>query len=416
MNAPSTTFDVSRVPLAGELLLEFPGNQAIHDLISLPLRQTKQELQEQIGQFRGFEANLRRNNPERLAQFKQQLDAFEQQLATVEANEAAQAMPIEASSCHRSRLVGDVSLHPFLAALHLAFTEHRPLCLSPDMIWLLICQGVADHIHVNAETLRSRFVRHEGKAQIAVRRDDFVKGSPDNPWSEVIDEFSSRVKAHIGPAQDLFVPQFSTTGATERIAAEIVLLGAMQSYFKYVLRTLCGIPAITLEGTPEDWRELARRAGAFAEFDLEWWLTPLQPLLQEFVAAASGRIRRAFWESIYRFQSFSGGAAITGWIAAFFPYFKDQGGRPTERNPWLREGGEKLSLLLAGKWAQKQFDLGSPKPGVFPSGLTLAPFTWKYLDETIAMQFLAGFVGVAQDPSTLTLRPEIGWAVRKGVR
>jgi hypothetical protein len=29
------------------------------------------------------------------------------------------------------------------------------------------------------------------------------------------------------------------------------------------------------------------------------------------------------------------------------------------------------------------------------------------------MEFLGGFVGVAQDPATLALRPEIGWAVRE---
>jgi hypothetical protein len=29
------------------------------------------------------------------------------------------------------------------------------------------------------------------------------------------------------------------------------------------------------------------------------------------------------------------------------------------------------------------------------------------------MEFIAGFVGVAQDARALALRPEIGWAVRK---
>jgi hypothetical protein len=248
-----------------------------------------------------------------------------------------------------------------------------------------------------------------------VRRDDFIKGSPENPWSEVIDEISIRVREYIGPGYDLFVPGFSTTSPTERIAAEIVLLDAMQSYFEYVLSTLCGIPAITLEGTVEDWQELADRAQGFAEFDLGWWLTPLQPILQEFVATARGHVRRAFWESIYKFDNFSGGAAITGWIAAFFPYFKDGQGNPTQVNPWLAEGGAKLKLLLAGEWDEKQFDLGGPSPGVFPSGMARAPFVWSYLDQRFDMEFLGGFGGVAQDAETLTLKPEICWAIRQGV-
>jgi hypothetical protein len=49
----------------------------------------------------------------------------------------------------------------------------------------------------------------------------------------------------------------------------------------------------------------------------------------------------------------------------------------------------------------------------FPRGLSKAPFRWDYLDRSFDMEFLGGFVGVAQDQETLTLRPEIGWAVRE---
>ena len=48
-----------------------------------------------------------------------------------------------------------------------------------------------------------------------------------------------------------------------------------------------------------------------------------------------------------------------------------------------------------------------------PGGLSKAPFRWEYLDRTFDMEFLGGFVGVAQDQETLALRPEIGWAVRE---
>jgi hypothetical protein len=343
------------------------------------------------------------------------LQHLKQQLAGLEAREAKATASIEACSRYHGRLVANVLAHPVIVAMHRAFTQHRPLHLSPDMIWLLICQGVAHHVNVHAEDLRSRFVRHEGKANIVVRRDDFIKGSPENPWGEVIDEFSTRVREHIGSSHDLFVPRFSTTDPTERIASEIVLLDAVQSYFEYVLRTLCGIPAITLEGTAEDWQDLADRAQAFAEFDLEWWLKPLEPILDAFVAAARGKVRRAFWESIYKFGSFSGGAAITGWITAFFPYFKDEQGNPTKKNPWLAEGGAKLKLLMTGEWDRERFDLGGPSPGAFPSGLARAPFVWEYLKQKFDMEFLGGFVGVAQDPATLALRPEIGWAIREVV-
>jgi hypothetical protein len=45
--------------------------------------------------------------------------------------------------------------------------------------------------------------------------------------------------------------------------------------------------------------------------------------------------------------------------------------------------------------------------------LSKAPFRWSYLDRRFDMEFLGGFVGVAQDQETLALRPEIGWAVKE---
>ena len=45
-------------------------------------------------------------------------------------------------------------VHPLLSAVARAFGEHRPLVLSPDVVWLTIAQGVAQHVRLNAESLR----------------------------------------------------------------------------------------------------------------------------------------------------------------------------------------------------------------------------------------------------------------------
>jgi Domain of unknown function (DUF4419) len=336
----------------------------------------------------------------------------ERVLNPVDGGNAEPEVSIDACSGRHRRLVAFPG-HSIIGALFHAFNDHRPLCLSPDMIWLLLCQGVASHVNVHAESLRSRFVQHEGKLRIEVRRDGFVSGSSENPWGDVIDEFSAKVREEIGPASGLFVPRFSTTGVTERIAAEVVLLDAVQNYFEFVVRTICGIPTISLEGTVEDWQELADRAEAFAEYDLEWWMTALRPILQEFIAAARGHVRGPFWQSIYRFGGYSGGAAVTGWITAFFPYLKDEQGNAIRKNSWLVAGGPKLKRLLAGEWHGSHPGMGDLSPSDFPSGLSRAPFKWLYLTQTFHMEFLGGFVGMAQDPTTLTLRPEIGWAIRR---
>ena len=197
--------------------------------------------------------------------------------------------PIESCSSYHGRLITldsesrglEDRSHPLIGALHAAFMSHRPVCLSPDILWLTLTQGLAHHINANAEALRGQVVRHEGKLTIKVRRDDLVKGSPENPWPEVFRGFSEAILDHLGPTHGLIVADFSTTGPVERAASEVVLLDAMQSYFCYELHTMCGIPSITLEGTVEDWRSILRRVQAWEQFGLEWWIRPLLPILEQ---------------------------------------------------------------------------------------------------------------------------------------
>ena len=81
---------------------------------------------------------------------------------------------VEACSRYHGRLLGRVAYHPVIAPVHRAFMNHRPLCLTPDTIWLMLCQGVAHHINVHEEELRPRFVSHRGKLRLEVRRDGLV--------------------------------------------------------------------------------------------------------------------------------------------------------------------------------------------------------------------------------------------------
>lgn len=329
---------------------------------------------------------------------------------------AEQSRPVEACSSYHGRLVAQIHFHPVVAAIHLAFHKHRSLVLSPDILWLLVAQGFANHVNANPEELRPKFVKHSGKATIVIGRDDFVKGSPENPWPEVFGEFSSHIREHIGEAtHDLLLPDFSTTGAVERAATQVVLMDAMQSFFSYEFHTLCGIPQIALEGTTEDWEKLAERTRGIGRLGLEWWTSALSTILDEFVAASQGRVNVPFWQSIYKLDGGSGGPFTNGWITAFFPYLKHwQTGRATHQNPWLAKGGATLQDLLYPPAQSAPYRFGhGPTTEAFPSGLAQAPFLWKYLGHTYRMEFLGGFVGIRQEAETLWLRPEIGWAVRE---
>ena len=153
-------------------------------------------------------------------------------VTAAEAFRARLGAQVEASAANLDGLVA-ADVHPFVNAAHLAFDEHYALTLSPDDVWLCIAQGFAHHVELTAEQLRDRFVRHQGKAEIEVRRDEFVKGSPDNDWPGAFDEFSDAIAKHIGKQRDLVVAGFSTTGPVEKAASEVVLMSAMRAYFEF---------------------------------------------------------------------------------------------------------------------------------------------------------------------------------------
>ena len=295
-----------------------------------------------------------------------------------------------------------LSKNLFVGAVHTAYDQHYPLVLSPDMIWQCVAQGFAIHVNKNAEKLRHMFVEHEGKKTIAVRRDEFVKGSPDNDWEGVFGDFSEEIRKNVGDEiHSLLTPEFSTTGPVERAAAQIVLMDAFKEYFAYELLSSCGIPEITLEGTVDDWKKLREKTLSLAKFDLKWWTDAVEPILDEFVIASGGKINADFWKHIYKIDGGSGGPYITGWTLTLFPYI----GRNMEN---MRQN----PLLESWKGTEQKRCWGyGITTSSFPRGTVSTPFTWLYLGNEFPMYFYAGFLGVSQDKKSLALRPVIGWAV-----
>lgn len=307
---------------------------------------------------------------------------------------------VESAGFHTNPLVSVTHRHGFIQTVADAFDKHYPLSIAPSHIWLLIMQGVAKHIELNAERLRYTFVSHKGKEKIDVRRDDFVKGSPTNDWANVFPEFSEKIKEKMN--QDyhkLFTDSFSTTTPVEQSAIEITLMDAMKSYFEYSCYTLCGFPKIYLEGTPEDWEQLYFRVlklnGIDNDKHFHLWVSKLNELTIQFMNASLGKPDIPFWRSFFKLGGGSGGPFISGWINTFFPYIESGG-------QWIPHAGI--------DWDNTVYSM-SVTFNDMPIGLSSALFKWFYYEEEYDMKFIAGFMGVEQIPETLALRPAIGWAV-----
>ena len=280
------------------------------------------------------------------------------------------------------------------------FAEHRPLVLSPDMVWLVIAQGFSHYVDEHAEQMRDKLVNHDGKLSLVVEADeDLLTSNPD--WVDIFNGFDKQITDNTkGDIAQTITADFTTTGATERIASQITLMDVMKEYFEYIVVYMsCGIPNITLEGTPEDWQKVHDKTMALSKYDMEWWTKDLDPILQEFVNASKGKPNQKFWQDMVMKMTperLRGGGCsmekptqLDGWFLKLFPFDKD---------------GKRIPETI-------------PHNKKMLSEMVNVPFRYIFIHSDgstteTPMELYAGFVGVKEDTLTWALTPQIGWMVR----
>ena len=281
-----------------------------------------------------------------------------------------------------------------------AWCQHRPVVLSPDAIWLVVCQQFSRYVNEHPEEFRSLLVRHEGKQELKVETSNPLEQVD---WGSLVAGFTAEIAKYTnnGIATTL-VADFTTTGADERIASEVTLMDVVKPYFDYtVIYAVCGIPSITLTGTPADWRKVLEKVKALDAFGFDWWTAELEPLLEEFVKAAEGHPDYWFWKDIVkktRPQTIQGPSCtkrrvqltkFDGWFLKFFP-FDNKGRTP-------REVDITQTML--------------PETVAVPFKYQVIGADGTVLSET-ALELVAGIIGVQEDAQTFTMTPKIGWFVR----
>ena len=293
-------------------------------------------------------------------------------------------------------------LHPFFKGMIDAFADHRPVVLTPDAIWFLICQGFAHYVNDNPEELRDLFVDHEGKIDLVVQSGkELLSGGAD--WEAIVDGFYEQIRDNTqGDIADIISERFSTTGVNEHMVSQIALMETCKSYFDYIVIYLsCGIPSVTLEGTPDDWQSILDRTRKLRAYGIDWWVDDLEPILEEFVKASKGKPNSEFWRSIvkkYRpgdVRGLScgidmGATRFDGWFLKFLPY--DESGRtPSE----VLMDHNMLPEMVRTEYKYIIFN----------------DFTGE-VEKTMMMEFWAGIVGMEVDPETYAMTPKMGWFTR----
>ena len=279
-----------------------------------------------------------------------------------------------------------------------AYAEHRPLVLSPDMIWLHICQVFSHYLNNNSEALRNKFVDYNGKMSLVVQTKKCLLHE-EADWSGIMEDFLRQINENTKDSiAETFVADFTTTGPVERIASGITVMDVMKSYFDYVVIYIaCGIPEITLTGTSDDWKRVLDKTCELEKYGMEEWIGRVKPVLGEFVKASEGRPNSRFWKdmvTLYHPDRMRGGLCssekptiLDGWFLRLFPYNED------------------------GKRVRKVTNLTKMLPE-----MVKVPFRYISVFEGTTtetpMELWSGFVGVEEDSTTLALTPKIGWLVR----
>lgn len=286
--------------------------------------------------------------------------------------------------------------HSFFNGMYEAYSRHRAFVLSPDMIWLLISQGFAQHVNNNSEELRKHFVNFEGKATLFVnaKNDILSINNSDLFWNDMFSEFTSQIAGYTGNELiENLTSNFSTTTSVEKIASQITIMETMKPYFEFiVIYAVCGIPEITLEGTTEDWEKVLVKTRTLKKYDLDWWIDEIEPILEEFVNASRGEINKKFWRNMFKYHSqeeYGAPKIIDGWIVNFFPY------------------------SVNGRRDDLDEIIGDPLPSEINKVDMEYIITYPDSIITIPLELWAGFVGLEQNNNNFTLRPKIGWMIKK---
>ena len=289
-----------------------------------------------------------------------------------------------------------------LEGLMVAYQNHYPITVSPDMLLILFLQGYSRFMEKYAEKFRNQYVNFEGKKKLTVERKGITpKRATKEDWQGIIDEFIGKIKESVGEEIiSNLQSNFTTTNSITLTTSQLAIMSSMKQYFIYKVNMIsCGISSITLEGSLEDWEKLKKKFEFLSkkEFGLNWWMEHLIPIIDKIIETKKYYIQnkninnkiRNFWKDMIRLKI--GGiykpSVIDGWIVKFIPNL-------TEEEPKVYE---------------KLKDKDIPDEIIFcPMKLT---FKTLFSETEYDCGLYSGFYGMIQDESDYTVKPVIGYSI-----
>lgn len=303
----------------------------------------------------------------------------------------------------------------FIGTIQNCYNDHRPLILTPDAVWLCITQGLSIHINQHFDKYKNFLFKDttNEKVELLVREDSLSYKK--DYWTKSITAISKKANQEVKKDYyNFFVPKFSTSDSITKTVMEITMLDAFKQKFIYLFESGCGIPAITVKGTTQDWQWIYDNLQMLNQFDLKDWADELKPIIQQFINASNNKIDIAFWKDIYKNVEEYNAHYISGWVIKLFPYLEE-----TEHIDWsdtskhynwndpVRIVYKPNNYIYANNYLKSTISTDD-----FPSGISNIKLTWNdyYTKTTTDLELFAGFLGVKQHKDK-SLEPFICWTL-----
>ena len=299
---------------------------------------------------------------------------------------------------------------PLLNGFYTAHTNHYPIRIKPDDIWLLIVQAFSNHVNANAEKLRHYFVNFDGKQKLTV---NYSISNIKQVDKKILENFSEQIneqmKKYLGDELiDVLTPNFSTSDYDSKIVCKISIMGAFKKYFDYEMGLCgCGIPYIVLEGTAQDYKDIIAKAKELKKYEFDWYIDKIIPHLEKMVEAKEGNIDIDYFKNMVQKKEvteirsgLSGRGRyevkvdyISGWILNFFAYLN------------IKDFAGNISRFTADSMNVNKFE-------DFASQMLIVPFTIadNVHNKTYDMKYKVGFVGCDQNDKNEVF-PVQGWFI-----
>ncbi|CAI4216869.1 unnamed protein product [Parascedosporium putredinis] len=211
------------------------------------------------------------------------------------------------------------SADSFLRGALQAWGQHLHLVIRPEEVWFTILVQMNFYMNTHAEEIRDLFVDHEGKEKISVE---------DYTWYLVLERFQYEIQDRVKTdwLLEWIQPNFTTTTESDRMTANVLMMGLMKAYFDYEGSIICGLPSVTLLGEKSDWEALYDKLDRLSEFGAEptEYQARLRPILSRTLEQHRGR--RGGWicgDPPY---------FLNGWLTGF--WYWDASGREFARNDY----------------------------------------------------------------------------------